>query len=429
MEHIVVLLLDRLVVGAALVLGDRVAAGGALGEIGEVGAGGEVAALERPEFPDRARIPLLVPLRPLGAQAVLLGQLAGQDLGEVVRGQVVAAVGQRVVAHRGTVQHGEDAQQRLAGRVQLRDHVVQFAGGRLDLLLTAGEELGQDVEQAVLPPYLDALPVLVQRLVHPAVIILAAFLQMGAGRPDRGRHQLLEARDVAEPERVDHSRANPGLPEGVGKTIHPRLVRQPADRHPFHDSGLAERVRVHALDEEHRLGDIREEHRRLLAGDAEQHLVGEPLDHRVQVAQVSDVRPQGLGLPGLVQLALGQLAVEGHLHPLGDVVLLQVGRRQHHEPLHQVLRRLEGEHLAVVADVQRGAGEAQGLTGERLGRGEQLGHVGVRRLGAAWLVTDPGEQVGEEVIDRVRRLDRLIHRFPAKKVLTKVFLLRAVNRG
>ena len=99
-EHIVVLLLDGLVVGAALVLGDRVAVGGALGEIGEVGAGGEVAALERPEFPDRARIPLLVPLRPLGAQAVLLGQLAGQDLGEVVRGQVVAAVGQRVVAHR-----------------------------------------------------------------------------------------------------------------------------------------------------------------------------------------------------------------------------------------------------------------------------------------------------------------------------------------
>ena len=58
-EHIVVLLLDGLVVGAALVLGDRVAAGGALREIGEVGAGGEVAALERPEFPDRAGLPSL----------------------------------------------------------------------------------------------------------------------------------------------------------------------------------------------------------------------------------------------------------------------------------------------------------------------------------------------------------------------------------
>ena len=50
-EHIVVLLLDGLVVGAALVLGDRVAVGGALREIGEVGAGGEVAALAAPAVP------------------------------------------------------------------------------------------------------------------------------------------------------------------------------------------------------------------------------------------------------------------------------------------------------------------------------------------------------------------------------------------
>ena len=138
------------------------------------------------------------------------------------------------------------------------------------------------------------------------------------------------------------------------------------------DGGLAERVRVHALDEEGGFVDVRDEHRGLLAGDAEQHLVGEPLDHRVQVAQVGDVRPERLGLPGLVQLALRQLPVERHLHPLGDVVLLQVVRRQHREPLHQVVRRREGEHLAVVVDVQGGAGEVQGLTGERLGRGEQV---------------------------------------------------------
>ena len=111
-------------------------------------------------------------------------------------------------------------------------------------------------------------------------------------------------------------------------SVDPRLVRQAGDRHPLHDGGLAERVGVDALDEEDRLGDVRDEHRGLLAGDAEQHLVGEPLDHRVQVAQVGDVRPERLGLPGLVELALGQLPVEGHLHPLGDVVLLQVGRRQ-----------------------------------------------------------------------------------------------------
>ena len=124
--------------------------------------------------------------------------------------------------------------------------------------------------------------------------------------------------------------------------------------------------------------DVRDQHRGLLAGDAEQHLVGEPLDHRVQVAQVGDVRPERLGLPGLVQLALGQRAVERHLHPLGDVVLPQVVRRQDREPLHQVVRRREGEHLAVVVDAQRGAGEAQGLTGERLRRGEQLRYVGAR---------------------------------------------------
>ena len=99
-KHIVVLILDGLVVGAAFVLGDRVTVGGALREIGEIGACGEVTAPQRPQFPDRGGGPLLVPLRPAGAQAVLLGQLAGQDLGEIVRGQVIAAVGKRVVAHR-----------------------------------------------------------------------------------------------------------------------------------------------------------------------------------------------------------------------------------------------------------------------------------------------------------------------------------------
>ena len=106
-------------------------------------------------------------------------------------------------------------------------------------------------------------------------------------------------------------------------------------------------------------------------------------------------------------------------------MLLQVVRRQDREPLHQVVRRLEGEHLAVVVDVQRGAGEVQGLTGERLGRGEQFRHVGARRLGGAWLVADPGEQVGEEVIDRVRRVDRLIHGLPGEEVLDQAVLFLA----
>ena len=305
------------------------------------------------------------------------------------------------------------------------DHLVEPARGLVDLLLAAGAELGRDVEQAVLLPHLDALPVLVQRLVHRLVVILAAFFQVGAGRLHRDRHQLLEPGDVAEPERVDHSRPDTGLLEGVGETGHPRLVRQPGDRHPLNDGRLPERVRVHPLDEEHGFLDVCDQHRGLLAGDAEQHLVGEPLDHRVQVAQVGDVRPERLGLPGLVQLALRQLPVERHLHPLGDVVLLQVVRRQDREPLHQVVRRLEGEHLAVVVDVQRGAGEVQGLTGERLGRGEQFRHVGAWRLGGGWLVADPGEQVGEEVIDRVRRVDRLIHGLPGEQVLDQAVLFFA----
>ena len=86
------------------------------------------------------------------------------------------------------------------------------------------------------------------------------------------------------------------------------LAGQAGDRHPLDDRGLAEGVGVDALDEEGRLVDVGDQHRGLLAGDAEQHLVGQPLDHRVQVGQVGDLGPERLGLPGLVELALRERA-------------------------------------------------------------------------------------------------------------------------
>ena len=137
-KHVVVLLHDGLVVTAALILGDQVAVGGALREVGEVGACGEVAAPQRPKFPDGGGGSLLVPLRPLGAQAALLGQLAGQDLGEVVRGQVVAAVGQRVVAHRAP---SSTARMRSSGSPAVCSFVIMSSSSLavvIDLLLAAG---------------------------------------------------------------------------------------------------------------------------------------------------------------------------------------------------------------------------------------------------------------------------------------------------
>ncbi len=49
----------------------------------------------------------------------------------------------------------------------------------------------------------------------------------------------------------------------------------------------------------------------------------------------------------------------------------------------------------------------------------------VQGLTLAEYVTDPGEQVGEEVIDRVRRVDRLIHGLPGEQVLDQAVLFLA----
>ena len=54
---------------------------------------------------------------------------------------------------------------------------------------------------------------------------------------------------------------------------------------------------------------------------------------------------------------------------------------------------------------------------------EQLRHAGARRLGAVGLVADPGHQVGEHVIDRVRRVDRLIDGLAGEQVLDQPVLL------
>ena len=150
----------------------------------------------------------------------------------------------------------------------------------------------------------------------------------------------------------------------------------------------------------------------------------------MQVAEIGDVWPEGLGLPRFVEFALRQVPVERHLHPLGDVVPLQVGRRERLEALNEVLRRGEGEHLAVVVDVQVGTGEAQRLPSEPLGVLEQL--RGPRSLGFLGLLgADAADQVGEEVVVVAGGFEGLLDGLPGQQVLHQavLFLPRAVQAG
>src|SRR5690606_25461173 len=59
----------------------------------------EVAALEGAQTGARGGAPVLLGLGPAGEQPVLLLQVLGEDLGEVVGREVVAAVDDRVVGH------------------------------------------------------------------------------------------------------------------------------------------------------------------------------------------------------------------------------------------------------------------------------------------------------------------------------------------
>ena len=97
--------------------------------------------------------------------------------------------------------------------------------------------------------------------------------------------------------------------------------------------------------------------------------------------------------------------------------------------MHQVVRRREGEHLAVVVHVRAGAGESSSAS--RANVSVEANSCGTSARGGSaslGLVADPGEQVGEEVIDGVRRVDGLVHGLAGEEVLDETVLLpRAVN--
>jgi len=97
----------------------------------------------------------------------------------------------------------------------------------------------------------------------------------------------------------------------------------------------------------------------------------------------------------------------------------QVGRGQHGQPLYQVIWRGEGEHLAVVVDVQAGCGLSEGGTSELLGRREEARYACAFGGDVRWLVADAAEEIGEEVETGVgarRLIDRLLDGLSGEQV-------------
>jgi len=208
--------------------------------------------------------------------------------------------------------------------------------------------------------------------------------------PHRGHDELLQLGNVGRPAGVTEPRSDRRLLEGGQQRPDVRVVRQAVDRHPLDHGRLAAAVRVDALQQEQRRADIRDDHRRLVAAEADQHLVDQPLDHRMLAGEVQHLRPQRVGaLPGPSQHLLGDVPVCGEPQPLQYPLLGQVALREHLQPPGQVPGGHEADQpmLRLPPDVQLGLRVVkrlpERLVQERLVRAEQAGRVhGPDRLAA-----------------------------------------------
>ncbi len=136
------------------------------------------------------------------------------------------------------------------------------------------------------------------------------------------------------------------------------ILCQQVDGEPGDHSWAPFRVGPQSLGQEDRLRnlpDVHLQYRGTLAADLDQHLVGDPLQDGVQLADVVGVRPQGVGvgvLAGTAQRVGGVRSIEGEIQAPVDALIAAVGVGQNREAVGQVLGSVEAQVVSLDEGLQ-----------------------------------------------------------------------------